>query len=248
MITALLIEDEPQLMETNRLMLQQNFPNIEIVGEASTVTEAVDLITKKKPQLVLLDIELADGNCFQILNQCRPFTFKPIFITAYNNHAIKAIKYSAIDYILKPVNEFEFCSAVSKAIESINEDYIKLQTDNFSNHYAGNLKSNKIILRTSDALHLTEINDILFCQSDNSYTSIYLADNKEIIVSKSLKEFTDLLGEYDFIRPHQSYLVNINSIAKVDKTDGGFIILKNGKEIPISKRRKQLVLDKLATL
>lgn len=246
MITALLIEDEPQLMETNRLMLEQNFPNIEIVGEAGTVARAVELIAQTKPQLVLLDIELADGNCFQILNQCKPFTFKPIFITAYNNHAIKAIKYSAIDYILKPVNEFEFCSAVSKAIKSIDDDYIKVQTDNLASHYSGSAKSNKIILRTSDALHLIEIDDILFCKSDNSYTSFFLKDDKEIVVSRSLKEFSELLDEYSFIRPHQSFLVNVNSISKVDKTDGGFIILKNGKEIPISTRRKQLVLDELA--
>lgn len=248
MITAIILEDEPQLLETNKLLLEQNFPDIKVVGEAGTIKRAVKLIQQKKPELVLLDIELADGNCFQVLNQCKPYTFKPIFVTAYNTYAIKAIKFSAIDYILKPVNEYEFCNAVNKAIESINNDDIKMQTDNLTNHFNDAVKSKKLVLRTSDTLHLVDIYDILFCKSDNSYTTFYLIDGDEIVVSKSIREYADLLSEYDFIQPHQSFLVNINNIAKIDKTDGGFIILKGGKEVPISSRRKQTVLDQLAKL
>ncbi len=248
MIKAVLIEDEPQLMETNRRMLEQNFPNITIVGEAATVSKAVKTIIEEKPQLVLLDIELTDGNCFQVLNQCQPYVFKPIFITAYNHYAIKAIKFSAIDYILKPVNEFEFCNAINKAIASIKYDEIKLQTSNFEQHYQQGVKHKKIMLRTSDTLHLVNANDILYCQSDNSYTTFHLSTGQEIIVSKSIKEYEDLLAEYHFIRPHQSYLVSLEQVTKVDKTDGGFMVLKNGKEIPISTRRKQMVLDRLDNL
>ncbi len=248
MIKAVLIEDEPQLMETNRLMLEQNFPNIKIVGEADTVAKAVKTIQEQHPQLVLLDIELADGNCFQVLNQCRPYTFKPVFITAYNHYAIKAIKFSAIDYILKPVNEYEFCNAINTAITSINEDEIKLQTFNFEQQYNSETKNKKLLLRTSDTLHLVDINNIMYCRSDNSYTTFYLIDEQEIIVSKSIKEYEEMLSEYDFIRPHQSFLVNLCHVTKIDKTDGGFMVMKNKKGIPISSRRKQMVFDKLDRL
>lgn len=248
MIKTVLIEDEPQLMETNRRMLEQNFPNVEIVGEAATVADAVKTIQEKQPQLVLLDIELADGNCFQVLNQCQPYVFKPVFITAYNHYAIKAIKFSAIDYILKPVNEFEFCNAVNKAIASINEDEIRLQTSNFEQHYAGGVKHKKLLLRTSDTLHLVDTCDIMYCKSENSYTTFFLTDGQEIIVSRSIKEYEDMLEGYSFIRPHQSYLVNLEQVVKVDKTDGGFIIMKNSKEIPISSRRKQMILERLERL
>ncbi|MCW3788141.1 LytR/AlgR family response regulator transcription factor [Plebeiibacterium sediminum] len=248
MIKAVLIEDEPQLMETNRLMLKQNFPNIKIVGEADTVSKAINTIQEQQPQLVLLDIELADGNCFQVLNQCRPYTFKPVFITAYNHYAIKAIKFSAIDYILKPVNEFEFCNAINTAITSINEDEIKLQTFNFEQQYNNEAKSKKLLLRTADSLHLVDIKEIIFCRSDNSYTTFFLNDGQKIIVSRSIKEYEEMLSEHDFIRPHQSFLVNLSHVTKIDKTDGGFMVMKNKKEIPISSRRKQMVIDKLDSL
>lgn len=245
MITAVIIEDEILLRDTNRLFLQANFANIKIVGEAGTVNDAIKVITETNPQLVLLDIELADGNCFQVLQKCKPYTFKPIFITAYNQYAIKAIKFSAIDYILKPVNEHEFCNAVQKAIDCLSTDEVNVQTENFQNHYTNNSGTKKIVLRTSEALHLILISDILFCKSDNSYTTFYFKDDKKIMVSKSMKEYAELLSEFGFIRPHQSYLVNIDAISKIDKTDGGFIIMNTGQEIPISSRRKQWIFDEI---
>jgi two-component system LytT family response regulator len=248
MITAVIIEDEKQLRETNRLFLENNFTNIQIVGEAGTVDDAIKIITETKPQLALLDIELADGNCFQVLQKCKPYTFRPIFITAFNQFAIKAIKFSAIDYILKPVNEFEFCNAITSAIENINHDQITLQTNNLQDHYFNNTKTKKMVLRTADSMHIVPIDSICYCKSDNSYTSFFLDDGQEIVVSKGLKEYADLLTEQDFVRPHQSYLVNINAIAKIDKTDGGFIILHNKKEIPISQRRKQIIIDTINKL
>lgn len=224
-------------------MLQSNFSQIEIVGEAGTVEDAVQVILSTKPDIVLLDIELKDGNCFQVLHKCKPYKFKPIFITAYNQYAIKAIKFSAIDYILKPVNEYEFCNAVELAIGQLNDDKEGVRIDNFHKHYTDKTETKKIVLRTSDALHVIPIKDILYCNSDNSYTTFHICDCRKIVVSKSLKDYCTLLEEFQFIRPHQSYLVNINAISYIDKTDGGFIIMSNGKEIPISSRRKQVILE-----
>lgn len=248
MVTAVIIEDEEQLRETNRLYLQTNFADIEIVGEAGTVQEAITVITETKPQLVLLDIELADGNSFQVLQKCKPYTFKPIFVTAYNQYAIKAIKFSAIDYILKPVNEHEFCHAVQLAIDQLDNDTNDMQAENFQQHYTNSSGAKRIILKTTGSLHLVSILDILFCKSDNSYTTFYMSNGEKIMVSKSIKEYEDLLSDYPFIRPHQSYLVNLNAISKIDKSDGGFIVMNDGNEIPISTRRKQEVLDRMNCL
>ncbi|MGD9992304.1 MAG: LytR/AlgR family response regulator transcription factor [Salinivirgaceae bacterium] len=248
MIKAILIDDEKELRQMSRMLLSQNFPTIEIVGEADSVQTGIDLIQLTKPNLVFMDIEINGGTGFNILQQVKPYSFKLIFVTAFNQFAIKAIKFSAIDYILKPVNEYEFINAVENAIQSIESQHLNAQLANFFEHYEKKTQSKKIVLRTSEAMHIVDIAEIIYCKSDNSYTTFYLHQQKEILVSKSIKEYTNLLEEFNFIRPHQSFLVNLNFIKKVDKTDGGFLILNNGSEIPISTRRKQSlmhILDKL---
>lgn len=248
MIRTVIIEDEIHLREINRMMLENNFPDIEIVGETGKVEEAVNLIQNLKPNLVLCDIELEDGNCFQVLQKCKPYKFRPVFITAFNQYAIKAIKFSAIDYILKPVNEFEFCEAIQRAINSLPENTAELQTDNFMSHMNSGGATKKVVLRTADSMHLVDMHEILYCKSDNSYTTFFLKEKKEITVSRSIKEFSELFSDYNFLRPHQSYLVNLSAITKIDKTDGGFIIMQNGAEIPISSRRKQAIFEELEKL
>ncbi|HPF63856.1 LytTR family DNA-binding domain-containing protein [Lentimicrobium sp.] len=245
---VVIIEDEIPLRETNRKLLQSNFPQMEIVGEAGTVAESIAILKITKPDLVLMDIELADGNCFQVLQSCKPYAFRVVYITAYNHYAIKAIKFSAIDYILKPVNEYEFCNAINNAIENIREDELFIQHAHFEKQYNSLNNPEKIVLRTSDTLHIVNIEEISYCKSDNSYSTFFIRGQKPVIVSKSIKEYEELLSAYNFIRPHQSYLVNMDAIACIDKTDGGFIILNDKTEIPLSKRRKQAVLDKLDVL
>lgn len=248
MITAVIIEDEALLRETNRFLLNEHFPDINIVGEAASVEEAVKLIKETNPSIVLMDIELMDGNCFQVLQRCKPYTFRPVFITAYNQYAIKAIKFSAVDYILKPVNEYEFCNAIKQALSFVNHEQLSAQADNFLDHYTNDKKSKKLVLRTAEAFHIVNITDIIYCKSDNSYTSFFLLDGREIVMSKSIKVYSDLLSDYGFIRPHQSFLVNMNHIARIDKSDGGFVIMQNKTEIPISLRRKQMIISELDRL
>ncbi len=248
MIKAVIIDDESALRDINRSLLNDNFPNIEIVGEADSVNSGIELIKNSNPDIVLLDIEIKGGTGFNILQKVKSYNFKLVFITAFNHFAIKAIKFSAIDYILKPVNEFEFINAIENTLQKIESHEMEKQVSNFFDHYEKKTQSKKIVLRTSEAMHIIDISDIIYCQSDNSYTSFYLSDSKKIIVSRTLKEFSELLEDYDFLRPHQSYLVNLNFIKKVDKSDGGFIIMNNGKEIPVSTRRKHVlmqILDKL---
>lgn len=248
MAKAVIIDDEVNVREVNKQLLQNNFPQIELVGEAESVKTGYNIIKETNPDIVLLDIELKDGTGFNLLQQLKPYNFKLIFITAFNHLAIKAIKFSAIDYVLKPVNEYEFVNAIENALSSLQNQQMEMQVNNFFDHYEKKTQSKKIVLRTSEAMHVIDVADILYCQSDNTYTTFYLNNNNNILVSKPLKEYTDLLEDFNFIRPHQSYLVNLNAIKKIDKSDGGFIVLNNNSEIPVSTRRKQSlmqILDKL---
>ncbi|MDY0388049.1 MAG: LytTR family DNA-binding domain-containing protein [Methanolobus sp.] len=249
MIKIAIIEDEQPIRDTYKLLLNQNFSDIEIVGEAGKVADAVALIKNTAPQVVFMDIELEDGNSFHVLQNVRPYNFKVIFLTAYNNFAIKAIKFSAFDYIMKPINEFEFINAVRNAIDSVAiQPETNEQFNNLLDHYSGTQKNRKIVLRTTDSMFIVKISDISYCKSDNSYTTFVLYNKRDILVSKGMCEYVGILEEYGFARPHQSYMVNINQIHKIDKTDGGFVVMENGREIPISSRRKQQFLSLLETI
>jgi two-component system LytT family response regulator len=239
MIKAVIIDDDAQMRELNGRLLNDNFPDINIVGEADGVESGIELISLKQPDLVLLDIEIKGGTGFNVLQKVKPYNFKLIFITGFNDFAIKAFKFSAIDYILKPVNEFEFTQAVERALTQISSEDAEKQYDNFLEHFEKKTQSRKIVLRTAEAMHLVDIANIMYCKSDNSYTTFIMDNANDIIVSRAMKEYAPLLDEFGFVRPHQSFLVNVKFINKIDKSDGGFVILNNGKEIPVSARRKQ---------
>jgi two-component system, LytTR family, response regulator len=215
-----------------------------LAGTSNSVSNAFNLIKSISPDLVFLDIELTDGTGFDLLQKLMPYHFQVIFITAHNSFAVKAIRFSALDYLLKPVTESEFRDAVQKALELIEKKQnIQLQTEILIESYKKKEVQKKLVLRTFETLHLVEIGDICFCKSDNSYTTFYMNDNESIVVSKSLKEYENLLTEFGFFRPHQSYLVNLEYIKKVDKTDGGFIVMKNKKEIPVSSRQMKNLIN-----
>ena len=246
MIKVVIIDDEPAMQEINSRLLSDYFPDIKLAGIADSIQSGSDLILRENPDLVLLDIELTDGSGFQLLNKLQPYSFKVVFVTGFDAFAIKAIKFSALDYILKPINETEFQQAIHRAVQMIerNEDtqpQIRVLMDSFKRE----MQTKKLILRTSDSLHIVDISDIYFCKSDNSYTTFYFEGNEKIMVSKSLKEYESLLTEYGFYRAHQSFLVNLNHIKKVDKTDGGFVIMKNKKEIPVSLRQMKKLIELL---
>lgn len=249
MIKAVIIDDEPAIQEVNARLLGEYFPNITLLGFASSIIGGTELIIRTKPDLVLLDIELSDGNGFQLLQKLQPYKFKVVFITGFDSFAIKAIKYSALDYILKPINEPEFQKAIQQAVELIEKNKnTQPQTEVLMDSFRQDIKTKKLVLRTADTLHIIEISDIYFCKSDNSYTTFYFKDNDSIIVSKGLKEYETLLSNHFFYRTHQRYLVNLNHINKVEKTDGGFIIMKNKKEIPVSSRQMKKLISMLSQL
>ena len=249
MIKAIIIDDDTAMQAVNSRLLSEYFPEIELAGTANSIKSGIELIRAENPDLVLLDIELSDGTGFQLLQKLQPYNFKVVFITGFDSFGIKAIKFSALDYILKPVNETEFQQAIQRAVKLIEKnESAQPQMDVLMDSFKQETHSKKIVLRTSDAMHIVDVSDICYCKSDNSYTTFYFEDDEPILVSKGLKEYECLLASHGFFRPHQSYLVNLNHVKKVDKSDGGFIIMKNKKEIPVSMRQMKNLIGLLEQL
>ncbi len=244
MIIAI-IEDEKEIRELYKSIIFKRFPECTQIIEASSMSEGVSLLKQNNPDVLILDIDLKDGTGFDVLKEIKPYNFSLIFSTAFNEYAINAIKFSALDYILKPIDEEEFCSAIDKAISLKEKQSLESQLRNFFEQYEKNNQSKKLVLKTAGEFNIVDICDIVYCQSDNSYTTFYFSNNESIIVSKGMKEYEDLLCEYNFFRPHNSYMVNLNFVKKLDKSDGGFLILKTGKEIPVSIRKKARLISVL---
>jgi two-component system LytT family response regulator len=191
-----------------------------------------------KPDLVFLDINLTDGSGFDFLEQTENLHFKTIFITAYEEHALRALKKGAVDYILKPVDVEELEEALKKVTQlSFSEQKQQLQVAK----QVWNNDDSKLILSLHDSFQVIDLNELMFCESDKGYTTFYCVNNKKYVVSKTLKEFEERLVKASFIRPHQSYIVNLEFIDKYDKS--GIIYLKNGKKIPVSSRKKEQFLS-----
>jgi two-component system, LytTR family, response regulator len=245
MIRTIIVDDEKRARETISSILSLYCKNVEVVGEAENVQSAEALIEQVKPELVILDINMPGGNGFELLKKYKPLPFKVIFITAYEEYAVKAFKFSALDYVLKPVNPDELIESISRAAEAINKDNLSLKLDAFI-HNMEDIKRDgkKIVLKTSDNIHIVNVNDIIRCEADKNYSSFFLINNKKILVSTTLKDYDEMLTPYRFFRAHQSHLINLNHIERYEKRDGGHLIMKDGSIVPVAIRKK----DELLTL
>jgi two-component system LytT family response regulator len=243
---VIIVDDEVSVRNTISRLLYDNFQEVNIVTTAGTIDEGYEAILEYTPDLIFLDIELPDGSGFDLLRRFSKIYFKIIFVTGHQEYALDAIKVSALDYILKPVDAEELKASVIKASEIIirEEEDIKLRALN------ENLKSKKalkrIILRTAEALQLVSVSDIIRAEADSNYTHFYLEQGGHIIVSRTIKEFESLLAGSGFSRVHQSHLVNLNYVDKFLKKDGGSIQLKDGSVVPVSPNLKKKVLKALA--
>ncbi|OFX57458.1 MAG: hypothetical protein A2046_12725 [Bacteroidetes bacterium GWA2_30_7] len=246
MLRAIIVEDEENVKIALENKLKQYCKNVELIGWGNTVQSSIELIKSAKPELVLLDIKLPDGTGFDILSNLQPINFKLIFITAYNDYAIEAFKFSALDYLTKPVRAEELSLAIDKAEKAIQTDTFSHQLSVLYNNLSAMTKSEKkIVLHTSESIHIIEIKDIVRCEADCNYTTFYLSDNSKHMVSKTLKDYEDLLLEYNFFRSHKSHLINFSYIKSYEKADGGYIVMKDGTIIPLSQRKKISLLDVL---
>lgn len=245
MLKLAIIDDEDDARSTLRSFLQTYCPDIEIIGEANDVASGVSLIRLKQADIVLLDIHLGAEIGFDILDKFTNPTFRVIFITAHDQYALKAFKYFALDYLLKPINPDLLIRAIDKAKTDIEKDqFFQERFSHFRDSYSNNT-FDKIALPSAEGLSIVALEDILFLQSDVNYTLFFTLKNGKILVSKSLKNFEGILPNDKFYRVHQSYIVNIHFVKKVLKEDGGCVLLENGKKIPISRRRKDAFLNAL---
>jgi len=239
MLRTIIIDDEENIRILLRGMLRSHCPDVEIAAEAGSVAEAFEAINRHKPDLILLDIRLGDGTGFGLLEKFEKIDFRIIFVTSYEQYALRALKLSAIDYIVKPVSTEELTAAIDKARRLIGageEQPLKVLVDNaksIPNH------DKKIVLKTADRFHFVQVSEIIRCESDSSYTKFFLTDNSTILISRTLKEFEEILLDFNFFRPFKSDLINLKHIKAFDKTDGGFIIMTDNSRVPISDRKKE---------
>ncbi|UNY98609.1 LytTR family DNA-binding domain-containing protein [Zhouia spongiae] len=235
---TLIIEDKEYIRKGLRNLLQLVDTEVTVLGECESVKDAVVVANACNPELVFLDINLTDGTGFDFLEQTENLHFKVIFITAYEEHALRALKIGAIDYLLKPVDMDELQIALQKVTQlSLMQQREQVQIT----RQVWNNEDSKLILSLHDSFQVIDLNELLFCESDKGYTTFYCNGNKKYVVSKTLKEFEERLSKASFIRPHQSYMVNLKFIDKYDKA--GVIHLKNGKKVPVSSRKKELFLS-----
>ncbi|WP_435263070.1 LytR/AlgR family response regulator transcription factor [Tenacibaculum sp. nBUS_03] len=237
---ALIVEDKEHIRKALVHLLDLIGTDINVVGECESVKDAVIVANACKPELVFLDINLTDGTGFDFLEQTENFNFKVIFITAYEEFALKALKIGAVDYLLKPVDIDELKIALDKiAVLPIETQRKQINTAK----KVLNSDSEILILSLQDSFQILELKDLMFCESDKGYTTFYLNNGKKYVASKSLKEFENKLTNSSFTRPHQSFIVNLKFIEKYDKS--GTIHLKNGKKIPVSSRKKDNFVTRL---
>jgi len=247
-VKAIIIDDEQRVIGSISRLLEDNFNDVEIVSTANDIDKGYKLILEHDPDILILDINLPDGNGFDLLKKIDSPNFKLIFITAYEDYAIKAFKFSAIDYLVKPVQPDELISAINRAKELIKNEDQQLKLSALLENIEEGHTLKKIVLRTAESLHLVKIEDIIRCESDSNYTMFYLINDKKILVSRTLKEFAELLKTSGFLRVHQSHLININHIDRYAKAEGGAMIMKDNSSIPISHERKSYILNQLESL
>ena len=252
-ITALLIDDDANLRNGMRSLLERYAPEIMIIGEADNVKSGIEAMENLQPQVVFLDIQLGDGTGFDILEDIAQKRGKStshiVFITAHEQYAVKAFRFSALDFLLKPVDpeELEKVIVKIKNVLTKNDNYahidlllenIRKKVDNFK----------RIALSTSDGIHLFEISDIIRCESEDNYTKFHIKNNKPILISKTLKEYEEMLTEHGFERIHQSHLINLSYLKSYIKKDGGYVVMADNSNLPISQRKKERLQEVLKNL
>ncbi|RTL58383.1 MAG: response regulator transcription factor [Sphingobacteriales bacterium] len=245
MIKAIIVDDEPRNIRILKKLLEEFCPEVIIGGEAESAEAAINLIRTSHPDIVFLDIEMPFGNAFDLLDKLMPVNFQVIFVTAFDNYALKAFRYYALDYLLKPVDIEELKAAVKKAVDRVKEKNMSQALDVFIQTMKPTKNSlQKIGLPTNDGLIFTNIEDIVRCEASGSYTIIYLQDKQKFIVSKSLKEYEDLLPEDNFCRIHHSHIVNLAYVKKYFKGRGGYIEMNDNTTIEVATRKRDEFLAK----
>lgn len=246
-LKAVIIDDIEDARIVLKKDLEEYCSEVEVVGEAEGVVTGMKLLKGLSLDIIFLDIQMNDGTGFDLLEIIGKSNAKVIFTTASDAFAIKAIKFSALEYLLKPIDPDELVEAVKKVQESQFKDGQQDAIEVLSNQLA-NQNKGKIALNTLERISVVNLSEIIRCESDVNYTQFYLKDSKKIVVTKTLKEYTELLADKGFIRVHQSHLVNLEHIVELDKQDGGSLVLSDGSYVPVSSRKRNEVITFLTNL
>lgn len=244
MLTATIVDDEPYCCETLATLLERYCPDVKILDICYSAEDALLSIKDQKPQILFLDIEMPLMNGFELLEKLHKVEFKLIFTTSYDQYALKAIHFSALDYLLKPIDREELQKAVQKAITS--ENPLPQQIDMLLHKlHHPNISVNKIAIPTMEGLQMVFVENIISCRADSNYTILMLKNKQKITASRTLKDIEEMLEDYSFARVHHSFLVNLNEVDKYIKGEGGYLQMSDGTTVDVSRSRKEMLLKKL---
>ena len=245
MIKAIIVDDEPNCCEILATLLERYCPQVKVADICYSGQAALGSIVELSPDIVFLDIEMPHMNGFELLEKLQSVNFKLIFTTSYDQYAIKAIRFSALDYLLKPIDREELQNAVKKAMQALDRpmpQQLEVLLQKFNKTGNG---GQKIALPTMEGLQLIPIDNIISCASERNYTFIFLKEKKKMLISRPLKEMEELLEDYSFLRVHHSFLVNLQEISKYVRGEGGYLVMSDGSAVDVSRSKKDLLLSKL---
>ncbi len=248
MIKAVIVEDEERGLLNLKNMLARECPNVEIIGEAEKIEDALDLFNDPaiKPDVAFLDIRLPDGLVFQLLNQLRPIDFEVIFVTAYDQYAIRACEYSSIGYILKPIDPDKLREAVGR-IRPRQTNQIDKRLEVFNHIYNNPNAFTKLSIFGLDGIYFVNIKDVIRLEAEDNYTHIFLSTGERITASKTIKSYEDLLAPFNFFRVHKRHVINLNFMRKFVRTDG-YIVMEDAMKIEVSRRRRPAFIEQMRRL
>jgi len=244
-IKAIIIDDEMHCLKTLSMLLKEYCPDVQVVKQCDNAEDGIEAVKKLKPDLVFLDIEMPHMNGFEMLEKFSEISFALIFTTGYDQYAIKAFRFSALDYLLKPIEPKELKKAVEKVNRHLQHPLPQQLEILLQKIHSQSPPINKIALPTMEGLQMIPVDSIISCESDRNYSILFLKNKQKIIASRSLKEIEEMLEDYSFARVHHSYLVNLNEVEKYIRGEGGYLLMSDGRTVDVSRSRKEILLKKL---
>ncbi|HZE84959.1 MAG TPA: LytTR family DNA-binding domain-containing protein [Puia sp.] len=245
MIKAIIVDDEPYCCEALGTLLQRYCPEVRVIEICYNGATALKAIHEDQPDLLFLDIEMPQMNGFELLGKLKEINFELIFTTSYDQYAIKAIRFSALDYLLKPIDREELQKAVQKVVARQQPPIPQQLEILLEKFHQPATRIQRIAMPTMEGLQMIAVDAIISCESDSNYTTLFLKNKQKITASRTLKEIEEMLEDHSFIRVHHSYLVNLNEIEKYIKGEGGYLLMSDGKPIDVSRSRKEMLLRRL---